>query len=316
MHYDNPSSFFQLSAYLGPDLVPDPCSRYANGMSCSSWPAITLAPNGILVATWYHGGPPGVVLDMTAGDPVTVAGRPGRWAVVPVDAGCRGMGGDEQIAVIVPSQTIWNWEQLDACLRGPDSAANEAVVRALIGNLSPGAAPIPMSSDATIGNDNGFIEAPGRLRLRNVTFTFPATWTTTREPYAHIDRVQIATLGPGPVPTCANWASCGIWPAMTLPVNGLIVSVWASNEADRTLPTDPGTPLTIAGHPAKLAVAPADSLCAAIGGDESMVAVYQAEPDALLTELDACLRGPDLAANEQLFRGILDSGVPSPHWTG
>ena len=32
-------------------------------------------------------------------------------------------------------------------------------------------------------------------------------------------------------------------------------------------------------------------------------------------EIDACLRGPNLAASEKVVRSILGSGVPTPVWS-
>jgi hypothetical protein len=249
---------------------------------------------------------------MTTGDPVTVNGRPGRIATVDVEDGCRSMGGDEQLRVVVPSDAIWNWDEIDACLRGPDHAAAEASIRSMLSNAPAGSPDTAMPSDATIPNDQGYVEAPGRLRLRTMTLTYPMSWGATRQPYGQGDRVAIATIGPPPVPSCANWASCGIWPATHLPANGILVGVWSSNNGDSTLATVPGTSLTMAGRPAKLAVGPADGACKAIGGDESMTANVQLEDGDSLTELDACLRGPDLTANEATFRAMLTSATPTP----
>jgi hypothetical protein len=315
-YYSDVSSFFQLVAYLGPDPLLDPCTRTSNSTACSMWPSIQLQPGGILAAVWHHGGPPGFSPDIHTGEAVTVAGRPGRFAMVDVDEGCRAMGGDKQLRVIVPNQAIFNWEQLDGCLRGPDHSSAEATFRSLFEGLTPGPTEMPMSSDATIPNDNGYVEAPGRLRLRTFTLTFPSDWTTTRQPVWTTERFAIATIGPGQVTTCANWTTCGEWPAMTLPQNRLIVSIWSQGLEGWTLETTAGTPITIAGQAAKLAVSPSDPGCAAIGGEESMIAVVTgAFGPPNFYEIDACLRGPDLAANEKVVRSILASGVPTPVWS-
>jgi hypothetical protein len=173
-----------------------------------------------------------------------------------------------------------------------------------------------MDTSATIPNDNGFVEGPGKLRLRLVTFTFPSAWNAIREPYGRADRVAIATLGPMTLPPC-SWVQCGIWPAIRLEPDAIVVSVWASNNADLTLAAAPGDSIKVAGGPANLASSPADQGCAAIGGQEQLAAFVPSDPTGgYLYELDACLRGPDLAANERRFREILDSGVPSPHYEG
>ncbi len=318
MSYPNFSSFYQLVAYLGPDPVPDPCSRSANGSSCSYWQTTSLPPNGVVAAVWHWGGPPGAVLDMTSGDAVTIAGRTGRFTTVEVDPGCRAMGGDEQLRVVVPNQVIWNWEQLDACLRGPEHAAGEATIRSLITDLTPGPPEEPMNSDATIPQQIGYVSAPGRLGLQNLTLSFPAGWNATRLPISTIgpvSRYAIAALGPQPIPTCL-WALCGVWPPLALDPNGIVVTVWARNGAEWTLGGAAGTPITVGGQSAKLAVGPADAPCAQIGGAELMTAVIPDEPASQnFSEIDACLRGPDLRMNEALVRGILASGVATPVWS-
>jgi hypothetical protein len=315
MYYVDVSSFFQLVAFLGPDPLPDPCARTSNSTACSMWPSIRLQPNGILAAVWQHGGPLGVSPDMQSGEAVTVAGRPGRFALVDVDEGCRAMGGDEQLRVIVPEQAILNWQQLDGCLRGPDHSSGEAMFRSLFEGLAPGPTELPMESDPTFANDIGYVVGPGKLRLRTFTLSFPEDWQSLRSPVWTGDRYAVAVLGPGPLTTCGNWTSCGIWPEGVLPTNGLVLSIWSRSREGWTLATAAGTPITIAGQAAKLAVAPADPGCAAIGGGESMTAVVtEAFGSPNFYEIDACLRGPDLATNERVVRQMLASGMPTPIW--
>ena len=173
-----------------------------------------------------------------------------------------------------------------------------------------------MARIITIPNDNGYVAAPGRLRLRDATFTFPASWQAVREPVWTPSRMAIATIGPGPIPLCANWSTCGLWPDMRLPADGVIESVWNRSDGDRTLAVAPGAPMTIGGQPAKLATGPVDAACAAIGGDELMTASLADTPGAQVgVEFDACLRGPDLATNEALVGGFLAAAVRTPHWT-
>jgi hypothetical protein len=315
-YYSDVSSFFQLVAFLGPEPLPDPCTRTSNSTACSMWPSIQLQSNGILAAVWQHGGPPGVQPDMQSGQPIEVAGRAGRYATVDVDEGCRAMGGDEQLRVIVPNQTIFNWEQLDGCLRGPDHSSGEATFRSLFEGLTPGPTEIPIPSDATIPNDTGYVEAPGKLRLRTFTLTFPSEWQSLRSPVWTGDRYAVAVLGPGPLSNCANWTTCGTWPKGVLSPNGLVLSIWSRNLEGWRLETADGAPITIAGQAAKLAVGPADSGCSAIGGEETMTAVVTgAFGPPNFYEIDACLRGPDLATNERVVRNMLASGVPTPVWS-
>jgi len=321
MYYSDVSSFFQLVAFLGPDLVPDPCTRWENlqqgtgGSQCSGWPAYTLQPGAMFAAVWRRGGPPGVVLDMGSGDPIVVAGRAGRLRAVTPDEGCQAMGGDEQITVIVPSDAVWNWDQLDACLRGPDHATNEAIIRRMVTELPFPSSTPAASMDPTYPNDNGVVAGPGRLRLRSIELTFPPDWHSGRDSYAPAQDILLTYLSPDLLKPCANWATCDTWPPVALAPGGLITSVWLRNREDWTLDSSPGVRTTVAGRAAAVATGPADTGCAAIGGDERITAVIPHDFPSNFYAIDACLRGPDHAANEAIIRQMLASAVRLPTWT-
>jgi hypothetical protein len=102
-----------------------------HGSSCSVWPPDPLEANGMVVGIWRHSFP-GWSFAPDAGSRIEIAGHVGTWAIGKPDAGCAASGGDEQITVIVPDLE-WNWQQVDACLRGPDHATNEDRVRQMLG---------------------------------------------------------------------------------------------------------------------------------------------------------------------------------------
>jgi hypothetical protein len=317
--YDVLSSFFSLEAFITPETVPDPCTRTSNSSSCSSWPRITLPAGGIFVSLWHKGGPPGNVPDVISGDPITVAGQPGRIARIDPEEGCSAMGGDGELRVIVPSSAIWNWDELDACLRGPDHAANEAIIRDMVAKLTPNGTAIPMDTTATYPNDTGYVVSPGKLRLRTLTLTFPSAWQAVREPDPLLDRGLFAmAMGPAPIPACSNWTTCGVWPPMQLPPNGLVLAIWVRSAENWSVDAEPGETVKVGDRTARLVKRPADQECGAIGGEVLLTAVVDDDlgTSGSYDELDACLRGPDVRASEGVFRAMLASAVPSATWTG
>jgi hypothetical protein len=131
-HYDVPNSFYQSIAFIGPEPLPDPCTRAVNTITCASWPPIRLPANGVVVGLWSDGFP-GWTFDPNVGRPADVGGHPATVEVLPADDACRSIGGDERMVVTIPMPVQWDWWEVDACLRGPDHAANETIVRALLG---------------------------------------------------------------------------------------------------------------------------------------------------------------------------------------
>jgi hypothetical protein len=131
-HYEVANSFYQSIAFLGPEALPDPCTRLANTITCTYWPPIRLTVNGVVVGLWSDGFP-GWTFDPNAGRPVDVGGHPASIQILPADDACRSIGGDERMVVTIPMPVAWDWWEVDACLRGPDHGANEAIVRAMLG---------------------------------------------------------------------------------------------------------------------------------------------------------------------------------------
>ena len=67
-----------------------------------------------------------------------------------------------------------------------------------------------------------------------------------------------------------------------------------------------GTPTRIADHPAKLTIGEPAEWCAKIGGERSVTASI-ALPETSWTEMDACLRGPNLSATQKQVQQLLAS---------
>ena len=150
VHYDAMNSFYQSVAFLGPDALPDPCARYANGGSCQDWPPVHLGSDGIVVGLWEKSFP-GWSFDPSAGEGVVIGGQRSTFAIIAPNAGCQAIGGDEQIVVTIPDTVEWNWWELDACLRGPDHTANEQLVRQMLGGIvAPSSGTAPASSSGPV----------------------------------------------------------------------------------------------------------------------------------------------------------------------
>lgn len=130
--YDVPNSFYQAIAFLGPQPMPDPCIRSGSSGTCSNWPPVQLPPNGIVVGLWSDS-TPGWSFDPTVGQSVSIGGHTATLEVRAPDDGCKAVGGDEEVVVMIPMTVKWNWWELDACLRGPDHTFGEGLVREMLG---------------------------------------------------------------------------------------------------------------------------------------------------------------------------------------
>ena len=131
-NYVVPNSFYQSVAFLGPEPLPDPCTRSTGSAVCSNWPPVHLPPNGIVVGLWSDLRP-FWSFDRTVGQAISVGGQPATFEVRAPDEGCVAIGGDEQVVVTIPMPVNWNWWEVDACLRGPDHAFGEATTCDMLG---------------------------------------------------------------------------------------------------------------------------------------------------------------------------------------
>lgn len=106
-----------------------PNSADSRGRACD-WPLGELAPNGVLV-TWLT---TRILVPLpSAGDAVEVNGATGRLQIEKPGS-CAAVGADETLDVLVPIGQPKPWSNIAvvACLRGPDLAAAEAKVRAML----------------------------------------------------------------------------------------------------------------------------------------------------------------------------------------
>lgn len=118
---------------VAPSASPNPPD--ASGSACS-WPLRELKPGGVLVTWWTSR----ILQPLpTAGTIVKTNGATARWnATSPGE--CSAVGADETVTVWVPigQPSPLSNVAFTACLRGPDLAASEAAVRALLASARLG----------------------------------------------------------------------------------------------------------------------------------------------------------------------------------
>lgn len=116
-----------------PEATPNPPD--AQGMACD-WPLAELEPNGVLV-TWLT---TRILLRLpTDGEQIGVNGATAGWEATQPGS-CAAVKADETISVLVPigQPTPLSNVAVLACLRGPDLAAAEAKVRAMLASATVG----------------------------------------------------------------------------------------------------------------------------------------------------------------------------------
>jgi hypothetical protein len=124
------SSFSALIVYLSTSRLRFPCAvRTGPGRIAETceYPIAVLPPGGVLVR-WSANGFPAWHMPKAN---TTVAGRKavetrtsGGWCVT--------LGGAETITVMIPRAAPGNWYQMDACLRGPRLAQQEAQISSML----------------------------------------------------------------------------------------------------------------------------------------------------------------------------------------
>jgi hypothetical protein len=125
------SSFSVLVTYLSTGALHDPCARTPSSTTCSS-PLAVLAPRGILV-TWTRGSPPSWSLAKQPGRATTLAGHPGKIQIARPGA-CRALQATETVTAQIALGTTDSL-QMQACMRGSTTRANEARVLAMLATL-------------------------------------------------------------------------------------------------------------------------------------------------------------------------------------
>lgn len=124
------SSFSALIVYLSTSRLRFPCTvRTGPGRIAETceYPIGVLPPSGVLIR-WSANGFP------TWHMPKANTTVSGRKAVETRTSGgwCVTLGGTETITVMIPRAAPGNWYQMDACLRGPGLAQQEAEISSML----------------------------------------------------------------------------------------------------------------------------------------------------------------------------------------
>jgi hypothetical protein len=127
---DDVSSFSAPIVFLSTGRLHDPCQRTVKAqvttVSCGD-PVSALAPGGVLVR-WSGNGAPSWHAPAAN---TKVGGRPATQTVT-ASAPCRALGGTRAIAVVIPDSAASSWYEMDACLRGPGIASEQAEITAML----------------------------------------------------------------------------------------------------------------------------------------------------------------------------------------
>jgi len=125
---------FHPIVYLSTQPTHNPCRTLpaaggGTSITCG-WPIDRLAPGGVVIR-WEYQGSPSALLGDFPGLSTRVGGRNAKLLTRrPGD--CRDLGADETISVAIARPMPSNWTAVDACLRGPNLAAHERQLRALL----------------------------------------------------------------------------------------------------------------------------------------------------------------------------------------
>jgi hypothetical protein len=120
---------FDPMLYLSTQAGHDPC-RHSGTTTACGWPVARLRQNGILIAV-ENKGYPGWSLATVPGKALRVGGRAAK-KVVSRPGRCATIGADETIEVAIARPLNGNWTDVTACLRGPQLAARERELDALL----------------------------------------------------------------------------------------------------------------------------------------------------------------------------------------
>jgi hypothetical protein len=103
--------------------------------------------------------------------------------------------------------------------------------------------------------------------------------------------------------------TCGL-PLRQLGPGGVLVTWSTFGRPGVRLVNQPGNANTVGGHPARVVTGPATATCASVGGEVSVDAKIEhqkMDSHDQLVEMEACLRGPDVAQNLAAIQLMLDS---------
>jgi hypothetical protein len=122
------SSSSSLLVYLSTAPLHDPCVR-RGGMTTCGRPLAKLRPNGVVVSWSAAGFPIGPNIRHPN---ATIGGRSAELEITRPGRGpCTGMGQDETVTAVI-ARFPGNLYEMVACLRGPNLARNEALVRQML----------------------------------------------------------------------------------------------------------------------------------------------------------------------------------------
>ena len=127
--YTMVSSFSDLIVYLSNAPLHDPCSTLGSTTTCGR-PLARLHPGDVLV-TWSNIGFPHTGPEIPHPD-TTIGGQPADLEIARPGGGtCTGLGQDETVTADI-ARPHGNHYEMVACLRGPNLARNEALVRQML----------------------------------------------------------------------------------------------------------------------------------------------------------------------------------------
>lgn len=128
---------FHPMVYLSTQSTHDPCrttsSAGGGAATACGWPVGRLAPGGVVVLLENRGAP-GATLGSFAGKPVRIGGRGAKLSTQKPGI-CGTLGAEATISVAIARPLPSNWTAVQACLRGPNLAAQERQVRALLRSM-------------------------------------------------------------------------------------------------------------------------------------------------------------------------------------
>ena len=126
------SSFSSVITYLSPLTLHDPCIRAAYSISCG-YPLTSLPPAGVLIS-WEEISRPHPPNGTQITSPNTTIGGQTASITIAHPGHCGPIGADETVTaeILRPPGGLL---QMTACLRAPDAAINEALVRQMLASV-------------------------------------------------------------------------------------------------------------------------------------------------------------------------------------
>ena len=140
LRFDYPSSwtaavipdstmFTSAVVFLSHEANPRSAARYGITRPVSL-PGCGLGPDGVLVE-WSLGGFPLWTLARTPGQRVTVDGQPAKESSVSGGGSCV-TGTQESVTLLIARPVLYNFYEMNSCLRGPDLPQERSEIQAMI----------------------------------------------------------------------------------------------------------------------------------------------------------------------------------------